>query len=78
METVTAWVKARVIAALLTSSEVELMETFCLLSVSVSKERLLTSSEVELMETSSNQGSHQENYLLTSSEVELMETLALF
>ena len=61
---------------LLTSSEVELMETFgCLLYLQVA---LLTSSEVELMETvrylRTCLVSPSNPRLLTSSEVELMET----
>ncbi len=61
---------------LLTSSEVELMETWGRPSTSFLQYRLLTSSEVELMETL-----HDTNdccvrqILLTSSEVELMETV---
>ncbi len=63
---------------LLTSSEVELMETFSDERVAVAGNRLLTSSEVELMETGWLQilQPQRRRQLLTSSEVELMETLS--
>ena len=59
---------------LLTSSEVELMETFLGLLLGVLRS-LLTSSEVELMETKWRVRKRIfPGHLLTSSEVELMET----
>ena len=62
---------------LLTSSEVELMETMKEFS-GHSKSALLTSSEVELMETVCIRSPHLSGLLLlTSSEVELMETLKI-
>ncbi len=64
-------------ARLLTSSEVELMETIPAHTGNAVRERLLTSSEVELMETKvmlSTESNVAE--LLTSSEVELMETMS--
>ncbi len=63
---------------LLTSSEVELMETARIFPGSAaSRKKLLTSSEVELMETWSalTEGT-RDRILLTSSEVELMETMS--
>jgi len=60
---------------LLTSSEVELMETRLLVTQSLKSFVLLTSSEVELMETADFFTIVPPKYrLLTSSEVELMET----
>ncbi len=61
---------------LLTSSEVELMETQVPAEDSGCYPKLLTSSEVELMETVILPESPlaRDQPLLTSSEVELMET----
>ena len=62
---------------LLTSSEVELMETSAAV-LSWAFANLLTSSEVELMETVQDHPVLSCNApLLTSSEVELMETFFL-
>ncbi len=68
-------VRNRTSQNLLTSSEVELMETLRKLPLGRGGGFLLTSSEVELMETTKGERLHPlaEN-LLTSSEVELMET----
>ena len=63
---------------LLTSSEVELMETLNKKQLRQALLRLLTSSEVELMETCFNEFLlNLTKQLLTSSEVELMETWGL-
>ncbi len=59
---------------LLTSSEVELMETNQCYGVTLVNFFLLTSSEVELMETMKIPQPQNYPALLTSSEVELMET----
>ena len=77
METKFFWHFPMPYQKLLTSSEVELMETFLILFQRHPLFLLLTSSEVELMETKRRGGPSEECHLLTSSEVELMETPGL-
>ena len=75
METIISFQNAMNPWTLLTSSEVELMETHPALLYGVAYTLLLTSSEVELMETLIFLVNKKKNeLLLISSEVELMET----
>ncbi len=75
METGFGWLGFGFGFGLLTSSEVELMETLALYIHPAKSGDLLTSSEVELMETKTLLVTLLCNRrLLTSSEVELMET----